>query len=288
MWALALSFTAFSCTAYADTSGKGTTSFTQGKTLLTEGKFTEALQAFSLAAKENPDNQEYRQYAIILRQVIKMREKLEAETDQDKWLATAQGLHRFYGSQELYAESLILDKKIHEKLNTPQSAVQLAHTYMAMDKIVEAESLLSSIQKDAPIGAQILLGITKARLNKTDEAIAIAEKCKLDEKASSVAAYNLARLQALTGNKEAALKSLTLSFKNTRPSMLDDSRKMARKDKDLASIAGSEEFEKVLKTESVIKESGCSGGTSCGKCPNRTKCGSGSTDKKCDSKTEKK
>ena len=288
LWALALSFAAFSCVTYADTSEQDASAFALGKSLLTDGKFGEALQAFSQAAKENPDNQKYRQYAIVLRQVIKMRAQLEKETDQDKWLSTARGLHRFYNSQELYSESLILDKKTHEMLNTTESAVQLAHTYLALDKTVEAESLLTSIEKDAPVGAQVLLGIIKARLNKTNEAVAIAQKCKLDGKTDSSVAYNLACLQALTGNKEAALKSLTHSFKNTRPSMLDKSKEMAQKDKDLTSITGTKEFAKVLKTESVIKESGCSGGTSCGKCPNRTKCGSDSGAKKCGSKTEKK
>ena len=278
-WALAIAIVFTTGSVFAGSIERGVESFTNGKSFLAEGRFKDALKAFALAAKHDPENQEYREKYTILRQVLKMRSSLDKETNQDKWLVTAQGLRRFYNTEKLYTEALSLDKKAHEKLNTPESAIQLAHSYLATDNSAEAITLLNTIGDKMPLEGSILLGIANARQGKVAEAQAIADKCKLDDKAGPDLAYNLACLFSLLGNDVAALQSLTRSFETTPPSKLDMLKDRAKCDVDLAKVTDKDGFEKSLTTKSKIKESSCSGGSSCGSCPSRTKCGSSTKSK---------
>ncbi len=278
-WALAIATLITTGPAFAGSIERGVESFTKGKAFLADGQFKEALKEFALAAKHDPENQEYRENYTILRQVLKMRSSLDKETNQEKWLVTAQGLRRFYNTEKLYTEALSLDKKVHEKLNTPESAVQLAHSYLATQNSAEAITLLNTISDKMPLEGNILLGIANARQGKVAEAKAIADKCKLDDKADPGMAYNLACLFSLLGDDAAALQALTKSFENTPPSKLDVLKDQAKEDTDLARISDKDGFNKTLATKSKIKESSCSGGSNCGSCPSRTKCGSSSKSK---------
>ena len=78
---------------------------------------------------------------------------------------------------------------------------------LATEKPNEAAALLVGLGDSAPVKAKILLGIAHAQQNSMDLAKAVAATCKLDDNSGPDLAYNLACLQSLTGNKEAAIDS---------------------------------------------------------------------------------
>ncbi len=273
---------AVSCTvALAEPAPAGANDFAAGNELLSKGLFDQALDSFKKAAEADAENAEYRQRFAVVRQVVMIRARLAEETDNEKWLSMARGLRNFYHSNDLYSQALELDKAAHAKMNNEQSTMMLAQTHLAMGHSVEAVALIEGLGEKATLESTIILGIALARQGEVDKAKSVAAKCKLDEKSSASAAYDLACLYSLVGDKAEALAKLTKSFEMTLPSRLASFKDYAKTDKDLAGIASSPEFAEALKTKSKMKESSCSGGTSCGKCPNRTKCtgSSGSKDK---------
>lgn len=251
--------------------------FADGKALLAEAKFDAALKAFVTAARTDAGNQEYQQTYVMLRQVVRMREKIQKEQDPDQWMSMARALHTFYHDHKIYSESLPLDRKIHEQHLAPDSAVMLAETLIALDKNAEAIDVLGSLgKKDATPRASVLLGLALARQGRIDEARALAEKAKVERDAGPRVFYELARLHAVTGNSQGSLGALTRSFELTPPSRLDVLKEEAKDCTDFSALASSADFTKVLKTQSGIKESSCSKGSACGNCPRRAACGCGS------------
>mgnify|MGYP005836385671 CR=1 FL=1 len=252
--------------------------FTEGKALLAKGDFDGALKAYAEAAKADSDKkQEYRQQYAILRQVITMRSAVETEKNPQKSQAMIRALRSFYRQNSLHSEALALDKKAFAKSNSAESAAALAQTQLAMGMNREASQFLGGLdEKLLTSETRILLGIALARQKKIDAAKAALDKCKLEKDAQDYGLlYNMACAKALVGDHAGALDMLTQAFQATPPSRLDFLKADAKKDSDLAGLAGSAGFEKALKTESKVKESKCSGGSSCGNCPSRGSCSSG-------------
>ena len=92
------------------------------------------------------------------------------------WQATARGLRTFYHHYKIYGEALALDRQIHAKLNTVESATMLAETLLATDAAAEAENLLTGIDaKTATPNTLAVLGVALARQQKLERAGAVAE-----------------------------------------------------------------------------------------------------------------
>ncbi len=251
--------------------------FTDGKALLAEVKFDEALQAFRTAARTDASNQEYQQTFGMLRQVIRMREGIEKEQDPDQWMSMARALRTFYYNHRVYSESLPLDRKIHQQHLAPDSAVMLAETLLALGKNAEAVEVLGGLGKeDANPRTSVLLGLALARQGRIDEAKAIARMVNVENDAGPRVFYELACLRALTGDSQGSLEALTRSFGLTPPSRLDSLKAEAKDCKDFTALTSSADFSEALKTQSTIEESKCSKGPACGNCPRRAKCGCGS------------
>ena len=249
--------------------------FADGKALLAKADFAGAQKAFAAAAKADRDKPEYMQQYAMLRKVILLRDALPRETNAEKWQLMARSLRSYYLQNKVYSEALALDQKVHAKLNNTDSAVSLAQTQLAMGLNADAARLLGAIEeKAATPESRILLGIALAREKKMDEARAIAAKVDPPADAGSGLYYDTACLRALTGDTTGALLMLTRAFELTPPSRLDSVKAGAKEDKDLASLVSSPEFAKVMKTESKVKESSCSGGSDCGSCPSRSGCNS--------------
>lgn len=247
--------------------------FANGKALLAKVKFDEALQAFGTAAKADASNQEYRQAYAVLRQVIRMREEIEKKQDPDQWVSMARALRTFYHDHRIYSESLPLDRRIHEEHLAPDSAAMLAETLLALGKNAEAAETLSNVdKKETTPRTNVLLGLSLARQGRIDEAKAVARKANVKDDAGPGVFYELACLRALTGDPKASLEALTRSFELTPPSRLDTCKAEAKECKDFSAVANTTDFTDVLKTQSKVKESKCSKGPGCGKCPRRAKC----------------
>lgn len=273
--------------AWADAKEDAAKVFADGKALLVKGDFAGAQEAFKKAAKADPENAKYRAQYSIVRQVIQLRDAVDKESNPEKWQKTVGSLRTYYYQNQIWSEALSLDQKTYDKMKTPKAAADLAGTHLAMGKNADAVKLLSEIpEKDATPEILITLGIAQAREKKLDDAKATGAKIKLTDKASPALIYDMACLKALLGDTGAACDLLTQSFTQTPPSRLEGMKSHAKEDKDLASLASTDAFAKALKTESKVKESSCSGGSDCSKCPSKGGCGSGGSAEKCE--TEKK
>lgn len=248
--------------------------FANGKALLTEAKFDEALQALKTAATSDADNVEYQQTYTLLRQIIRLRGQIESERAPDRWLSMARALRAFYQDHKIYSESLLLDRRIHERRLAPDSAELLAETLLALGKDTEAVELLSGVPKDATTPrTHVLYGLALARQGRFDDAKAVVRKARVKKHAKPRLFYELACLYALTGDTKASLKALTQSFERTPPSRLDSFKAEVTARGDFSGLVSTSGFAKALQTQSKVKESGCSKGPGCGECPKRAKCG---------------
>ena len=247
--------------------------FARGDTLLAKGGFQEALHAYAAAVRAERTNQQYVQQFMLVRQVVALRGTLEREKDLQRWHTIAQALRSFYVSQGIHSEALSVDEKTHARLNTASSAAQLAETQLAMGKDADALQVLAALDPDSATPAtQALLGIALARQGRVDEARKTAERVALPENVSPGTLYSVARMQAVIGNHRQALGLLTRCFEAVASSRLDGFKTHATQCPEFAGMASTDGFARVLKTESKVAESKCSGGSSCAGCPMRAKC----------------
>ena len=261
------------------------TIFAQGRILLQQGDFDGALQAFTHAARTSPKHEMHRQQAALLQRVIKIRERFDQIEDSEQWLQTSRALHTYYHDNKIYTEALNLDQQVHERLNNAESAAKLARTQLALKLNADVVQLISDLDDNQVTPeTTTLYGIALARQGRTDEAKALANEIELSKESAAELAFDFARLQALIDNEKDALKWLASSFKSTLPSRLEAVKIAAQESPDFSALAGSDAFAAVLKTESQVKESGCSSGKSCGKCPSRSKCSSANNKEKSNQK----
>jgi len=251
----------------------GEKAFASGKTLLEKGDFRTALAAFARAARADRSNQEYLREYSLLRRIIAMRNRLDSETDPQRWEYSARALHAYYVNNNIYGEALALDEEIHEKLNSSYSAMLLGQTQLSMQRNAEAAATFAGLKADdANASTRALLGVALARQDKLDEARRIARQIELPKDAGPRMIYNVARVHAAVGNRDEALTLLTRCFESVAPSRLDGFKQHAKACPDFAKLAAADSFAKVLKTESKVAESKCSGGSSCAGCPMRAGC----------------
>jgi len=259
--------------ACAETAEAGTAARVDA--LLAGGEFDAALDTLKAAVAQAPQDQAWRDQFAILRQVVHMRRLMATESDPAKLDRMAQALRSFYYEHNLYSEAESLDRATHQRVGSHYTACQLAETLLELGRNAEAVEVLQAarVPADAPRG-QVLLGIAAARNGSVDDARRIAETVLAGDEMSPDLLLFAARLHALTGDTPAALASLRRCFERTLPGRLERVKNRARACTDLEPLAAGPEFALVLETASKIKVSGCSGGTSCGKCPSRSKCAS--------------
>jgi hypothetical protein len=256
--------------AHAETAAE---SFAKGEKSLVKGEFGMALQSYAAAARADRSNQEYMQHYAIVRRIVDLRSRLDAETKLQQWENMARALRAFYVNERIYPELLKLDEAIHAKLSSAESAAFLAETQLAMDQNAAAVQTLSALEPSKTTAmAQLLLGIALARSGKADQAKQIAEKFSLPNDASPGVTYTAARLHAAIGDSAKSIELLKACFEATRPSQLDGFKSHAKTCPEFAAIASTPEFTGVMKTESKVPESKCSGGKSCAGCPMSGKC----------------
>lgn len=240
--------------------------FEHGQKLLADGNFAEALRAFTAAAKAAPDNEEYRQQAALLRRVIKMQQMMASQEETPRWLSMSEALHTYYHENGVYAEALVLDRKVHAQLNTGDSAARLARSELALGMNAEAAKLLGDLPAEqATPEIRMLTGIALARQGQTDDARSILADCQPPEKAGCQFLCDRARLCALVGDTDGALKMLTCCFEQCPPGQLCGCRAGVKRCEDFTGLQDSPGFAKALATQSKVK-GGCCGGKAAGNC----------------------
>ncbi len=270
---VAIALVLLTCSSAVVFADAGKLAFQQGKALVSQGDFEGAMQAFATAARADRTNAEYMQNYSLVRQVIMIQNALETEQDSQRWEYYARALHSYYISEKLYDQALELDGRIHERVNSAISAALLAETQLAMDKNAEVVELLSKLPADKTnVVTESLEGIALARLGEKDAALKHADLAKPADDASPGVVYCVARLQAATGNVQQAVALLTRCFEQIPPSQLDGFKTHAKAVPEFASLAAVPEFQQALQTRSKVKESSCSGGSSCAGCPMRGQC----------------
>lgn len=260
----------------ADASG-GAKAYAEAQALLQKGDLQAAVRQFSAAAKLAPENTSYREQALLVFRVARMQQGLERIDDSDRWLQSAYALHKFYLTHEVDSLALKTAAAIHAKQNDADSAALLARTQLEADQNKEAAELLKPLTgEQATPEVKALRGVALARLAQAEPAGAELTGMKLADDCKAQLACDVARLQALLGKSDDACKSLTAYFQKTPPSLLDAARDYVKTCPDFATLTSGDAFATALKTESLVKESDCSSGSSCGSCPSRGSCGSSS------------
>lgn len=258
--------------AWAETAAEA---YQRGESLLEQGDFSSAAAAYAEAARADSKNQDYLKRYALVRQVMTLRDRLKTEQSPRRWEYYARALHRFYVGSGLLGEALELDKQIHARLGNASSAVMLAQTQLAMNRNAEAAEVLASLDAEkATPSSRALHGVALVRLGKTDDARRIADALVVPTDAGPGILYSVARLHAAMGNGEGALGLLGRCFEAIPPSQLPAFKRHAQQNPDFAALASTPGFAEVMKTESKVSESKCSGGSKCSGCPMRGKCGS--------------
>jgi len=254
--------------------------FAKGETLLRNGDFSAALQSYATAARADQSNPEYMQHYTMMRRIVDLRNRLNTETNPQRWEYMAKGLRAFYASEQIYPDLLKLDQELHLRLKSADSAAMLAETQLALDQNAAATKTLSLEPSEATEMTQSLLGIALVRCGKTDSAKQIAEKLSLPGDASPSVTYAAARLYAATGDSARAIGLLSACFQAVAPSQLEGFKSRAKQCPEFAAIASNPEFARALETKSKVPESKCSEGSSCAGCPMSRKCPKSQNDRK--------
>ena len=245
----------------------------RGKSLLAQGKIDDAMGAYAAAAKADRSNPQYAQQFAMLRQVSDMRGRFAAEKDARRWEYYARALRAFYLNEELQDDALVIDRQLHAKLKTAETALMLAETQLLLKQNAEAVKTLESVPQDqAGVATRALLGVALVRDGRADAAKSIAAEVVMPEQANPGVSYAVARLYAATGDAPKAMAAMKSCFESLPPSKLDALKSHARTCPDFTALAGGSEFDAVMATVSKVPESKCSGGSSCGSCPMSSQC----------------
>jgi len=245
----------------------------RGNALLQQGECRQAIEAFATAARSDRENREYLSRYMLVRRVVQLQEALETETDPGRWEHFARALEHFYRTERMHDAALALSRQKYERLKDARSAAALAETQLAMHLPSDALATLESLgAEEATPATQALLAIALTRVDRLDEAKQVAQGVELSEKTGPGVLYSAARMYAATGSTERAMHTLRRCFERVSPSQLDVFKEHARNCGDFAELATTPQFVAVLKTESKVRESKCSGGTTCAGCPSRGKC----------------
>jgi tetratricopeptide (TPR) repeat protein len=267
-------------TAHAD--GAAEAAFEEGRVALAQADFEVAYRSYVRASELDPGNEGYREEAALLRRVIMVRERLPRLNELEQWSAAARSLHTYYFDRGVYKEALTLDRELLKRVDQADSAVLLAQTLLQLDQNAEAAEVLEPwTGKDGDDHARVLCGLALARQGEHEAAQGLADQVKLTKDCSPALALDLSRLRVQLKETQGALEALRHCLRSTPPSQLERQQTRIRECTDLAALDGSDAFAEALQTPSEVKESSCSSGSSCGKCPNRSKCsGDKATEKK--------
>jgi hypothetical protein len=245
------------------------------KLIVNDHNYTAALNEYVAAAKANPQEVYYRQQYAVLQRVVKMQNLIKTEINLEKWKSYAKAMRGYYYNKGFYSEVLALDLQAANKFNTGEFAANAVETMLLNGKTADAVKFIEEKKPEDKIVRYETLSLAAQALNgKAKESADALQALKIDPKTDSKSYFDAARIYNAAGDKEKTLSSLQLLLENTLPSEIEAERLMIKRTADFASLNGSEDYTKVLATQSKVEQSGCTGGSSCSTCKNRSKCSS--------------
>ncbi|MHC4944671.1 MAG: tetratricopeptide repeat protein [Planctomycetota bacterium] len=257
------------------------TAFAKGEALLERGDVEGAFQAYVVASRTQPDNRAYAEKAMLLQRIQRLRQYVSNQPVSPKWEKSVVSLHAFYHEHQILEEALALDRMAHGKLDSALTASLLSESLLRTGRNTEALALLEEGgEEKLNIPNRIYLGIALARMKRLEEAGEQASQLNITPLASPKLFLDLARLHALLDNRETCFALLRVCFEKTSPSRLDPVKETVRLCGDFKQLKDTPGFKAAMKAGSKIQESGCSSGSSCGSCPQRTKCSSDASQEK--------
>jgi hypothetical protein len=232
-----------------------------------------ALLEYASAAKANPQVVYYRQQYAILQRVAKMQSLLKTETNAEKWKSYAKAIRGYFYSKGYYSASLPIDMEAANKFNSGEYAANALETLLLTGKKDEAAKFSSDKKPaDKTVRYQTLALVSEAYAGKTKETMENLQTVKIDPKVDYESYFDYARIYNAANDKEKTFSNLKAFLESTPPTEMPSAHEMITRSADFASLSGSEDFNKVLATESKVVQSGCTGGSSCGSCKLKDKC----------------
>ena len=258
-------------------SGGSEKAFQRGNQLIADGELRAAAEALKTAVLGDLNNQDYLRQFMATRQALKYQMIIESRQTSPHWDEAADGLSLYYRSQGHHDQALPVDEAIYQKRQTTDAAVQLAETLLAVDQSQRAADLLDTLSSERRTPAsESLRSVALARQGDLEQARHIASALHIAPSADAFTLYVAARAQAAIGEDTLALNTLKRCYQSVPPSRLTALKSYTKSCSDFTDLVSTEAFVQVLRTESRVPESKCSGGSSCGSCPMRGKCSHGS------------
>lgn len=252
-----------------ETSPEAAAAAAKAEALMKDGKIAEARDAYAALAEANPDNEVFARQAEVLGRVLDLEAFLVEEDVSPTWERAAIALHGFYLRSGLPRLALKLDRATHARGDSATTASLVVETLLEMDANEEAVAFVENLREGQKTHQnEVYQCIALARLGRMDE---VRETLRLSgphETKDAGLLYDMARLQALLGEKDTALSTLATAFENCPASALATLKECARKTSDFATLKSSEAFAKVLETESKAGSCGHCGGN-CDDCDHK-------------------
>ncbi len=253
--------------------------------VLADSDFDSALKLYANAARENADNSYYKDQYSILRRVIKMKtalDKAAGTTDNlndtvIKRLSTYyQAVRAYYYSKGFYSESLKLDDMAMKLIPGEQQALNYAESVVVVnpDNALETVSGISADSENGAGQIELYNLLLQSRKAKSDNLQAAVDKIKVNPEADPESLVYLACIYKNAGDQAKAYEYVQMALEHTVPSEINGTRILASSMEEFKGEANGKEFVEVLKTESKVAQSGCTGGSSCNSCSLKGKCSS--------------
>lgn len=247
-------------------------SFEIGKILLRQGDFDGAVQAFKLAAELDASNDRYFTECAVLQRIMKIRADLKGEQDAETWRRMAAAVYDYLRLNDVDTEALKVARMMYEKSPDADTTARLADALLDLDQSAEALEICAKLPADQQsVETRIGYGIALARVDRVEEAKAIAATIELPKDCGPRICYDAARLYARVGDKERAIDMLRCSFECTPPDGLRDAVVAAKACSDFAALVPTPEFRTVSETQSKVS-AGCGSKAGCGGCPKSKAC----------------
>lgn len=244
------------------------------KLIVEKNDYPAALKVYAKAARSNMENPYFKQQYSILRRVIKMKRAMATENSEKKWMSYYQAIRSYYYASGYYKESVKLDEVAYGKFKTDELLLNLFETSVILEDNEKTSALINKAGDELKKNTKfcVLKLLLKARSGDISISKADLEKYKSRIKSNPESLVYIAGLYLKQNDPKNAFECIALALENTIPTQMSTTRNLAYSLAVFKSVAKSEGFKQVLRTESKVKISDCTGGGDCSTCSLKNNC----------------